>query len=118
MYELAVRPIFLFRGPFALGKYQGKMVAMKAKLTVDKVGRIVLPKPIRDKLQLAPGDQLELESLDDRITLRPARGTAQLRKKHGVWVFHCGEPLSASTVEETIAQVRRERDEGNLGQRH
>jgi len=89
---------------------------MTAKLTIDKAGRIVLPKPVREKLQLAPGDELELESLDDRITLRPLRGTAQLRKKRGVWVFHCGEPLSASTVEETIDQVRRERDEGNLGQ--
>jgi AbrB family looped-hinge helix DNA binding protein len=91
------------------------MVPMIAKLTIDKVGRIVLPKPVRDKLQLAAGDELELESLDDRITLRPLRGTAQLRKKRGVWVFHCGEPLAASTVQQTIEQVRRERDEQNLG---
>jgi hypothetical protein len=56
-----------------------------------------------------------MESLDDRITLRPARGTAQLRKKNGVWVFRCGEPLAASTVRETIELVRRERDERNPG---
>ncbi|HZC46034.1 MAG TPA: AbrB/MazE/SpoVT family DNA-binding domain-containing protein [Candidatus Acidoferrum sp.] len=87
---------------------------MTAKLTVDRLGRIVLPKPLRDKLQLTPGDQLELESLDDRITLRPVRGTAQLRKKRGVWVFHCGEPLAASTVQDTIEQVRRERDTQNV----
>jgi AbrB family looped-hinge helix DNA binding protein len=90
------------------------MVNMTAKLTVDRLGRIVLPKPLRDKLQLTPGDQLELESLDDRITLRPVRGTAQLRKKRGVWVFHCGEPLAASTVQDTIEQVRRERDTQNV----
>jgi AbrB family looped-hinge helix DNA binding protein len=53
---------------------------MAARLKVDKLGRIVLPKAVREKLQLAPGDELELESLDDRITLRPLRGTAQLRK--------------------------------------
>jgi AbrB family looped-hinge helix DNA binding protein len=94
------------------------MVAMTAKLTVDKVGRIVLPKPVREKLRLAPGDELELETLDDRITLRPLRGTAQLRKKRGVWVFHCGEPLSASTVEETTLHIRRERDDRNLGRSH
>jgi AbrB family looped-hinge helix DNA binding protein len=55
------------------------MVAMTAKLKVDKAGRIVLPKPVREKLQLAPGDELVLESLDDRITLRlgvPLRRTA------------------------------------------
>lgn len=88
---------------------------MTAKLTLDKLGRIVLPKPVRDKLQLAAGDQLELESLDDQITLRPLRGSAQLRKKRGVWVFHCGEPLSAAVVQETIDQVRSERDQSNLG---
>ena len=88
---------------------------MAAKLKVDKVGRIVLPKPVRDKLQLAPGDELELESSEDRITLRPVRGTAPLRKKHGVWVFHSGEPLSATTVEETIDKVRHEREARILG---
>ncbi|MFZ0657080.1 MAG: AbrB/MazE/SpoVT family DNA-binding domain-containing protein [Candidatus Binataceae bacterium] len=91
------------------------MAIMAAILKVDKMGRIVLPKPVREKLQLAAGDQLEMESTDDRITLRPVRGTAMLRKKRGVWVFHSGEPLSAATVQETLEQIRRERDEGNLG---
>lgn len=91
---------------------------MTAKLRVDKAGRVVLPKPVREKLRLAPGDELELKTTDDQITLRPLRGTAQLRKKCGVWVFHSGEPLSASAVEETIEQIRRERDERNTGRRH
>jgi AbrB family looped-hinge helix DNA binding protein len=90
---------------------------MNAKLTIDKAGRIVLPKLVRDRLQLAPGDELELESIDDRVVLRPRRGGAQLRKKHGVWVFHGGEPLAAATVEETIRQVRQERDDQNFGRR-
>ncbi len=60
------------------GPERKRMLPHTAKLTMDKVGRIVLPKPVREKLQLAPGDELELESLDDRITLRPLRGTAQL----------------------------------------
>ncbi len=32
---------------------------MTAKLTLDKLGRIVLPKRVRDKLQLDAGDQLD-----------------------------------------------------------
>jgi AbrB family looped-hinge helix DNA binding protein len=100
---------------FDFAKSQSIMVAMLTKLTIDKLGRIVLPKPVREKLQLSAGDELELESLDDRITLRPLRGTAQLRKKRGVWVFRSGEPLSAATVQETLEQVRRERDDQNLG---
>jgi AbrB family looped-hinge helix DNA binding protein len=35
---------------------------MTSRLTVDKAGRVVLPKPVRDELQLSPGDSLELES--------------------------------------------------------
>jgi AbrB family looped-hinge helix DNA binding protein len=79
---------------------------------MDKVGRILLPKPIRKKLHLAAGDELELACRGDRITLRPLR-RAQLMKKHSVWVFHCGEPLSAATVAETIEQERRERKAGD-----
>jgi hypothetical protein len=30
-------------------------------------------------------------------------------------VFHSGEPLAASTVQETIEQIRRDRDEQHLG---
>jgi len=73
---------------------------------------------VRDRLQLTAGDELELECVRDQITLRPVRGTAQLRKKRGVWVFRCGEPLAAATVEETIERVRRERDVRNLGRSH
>jgi AbrB family looped-hinge helix DNA binding protein len=91
---------------------------MSSRLTVDKLGRIVLPKPVREKLDLAAGDQLELEALEDRVTLRPVRGNAQLRKKRGVWVFRSGEPLSAATVRETVERVRRERDRATRGEPH
>ncbi len=88
---------------------------MVAKLRLDKAGRIVIPKPLRDELQLAPGDALELESSGEEIRLRPARGNASLRKKRGIWVYRSGEPLSRAVVENTLRQVRRERDEENLG---
>jgi AbrB family looped-hinge helix DNA binding protein len=90
---------------------------MIGRLTLDKAGRIVLPKPVRDELQLEAGDTLELESSGDKITLRPARGNAQLRKKHGVWVFRSAEPLTEETVERTGREIRRERDERIWGKR-
>jgi AbrB family looped-hinge helix DNA binding protein len=82
---------------------------MNTTLTVDKAGRVVLPKPVRDELQLAAGDSLELESSEDQIVLRPVRGTAGLRKKQGIWVFRTGEPISAESVNKTIRQIREER---------
>ena len=88
---------------------------MVTTLTLDKAGRLVLPKPVRDELQLAPGDSLELESSEDAIILRPARGKAKMYKKQGVWVLHGGAPLSHDVVERTIRRVRRERERQVLG---
>lgn len=85
------------------------------QLTVDKAGRIVLPKPLRKQLNLSPGDSLEVQATDDQIVLRPARAEAPLQKEHGVWVFRTGEKLHASTVEETLSQIRNERDRTALG---
>jgi AbrB family looped-hinge helix DNA binding protein len=83
---------------------------MNTTLTVDKAGRVVLPKPLRDELQLAAGDALSLESSGDQIVLRPVRGTAAMRQKDGIWVFRTGQPVSNASVNETIRQVRTERE--------
>lgn len=80
---------------------------MTTKVSVDKAGRVVLPKPLRDKMQLAPGDELVIESEGERITLRPIRPQASLKKEHGVWVYQ-GEPSGAS-IPELIAQEREKR---------
>jgi AbrB family looped-hinge helix DNA binding protein len=66
---------------------------MVTTLTLDKAGRIVLPKPVRDELQLEPGQSLELESSGDKIILRPARRRARMYKKGGIWVLHTGAPI-------------------------
>ncbi|SRR5258708_2143318 len=76
------------------------------KVTIDKAGRIVLPRPIRDELRLEPGDSLEIERSGEEIILRLPRGEGQMRKKHGVWVYRTGEPLSAAVVEATIRRIR------------
>jgi len=88
---------------------------MVTTLTLDKAGRVVLPKPVRDELQVGPGDALELESSEDEIVLRPARGRARMYKKHGVWILHGGEPLAPDAVEKTMQRVRRERERRILG---
>ena len=88
---------------------------MITTITVDKAGRLVLPKSVRDELQLGPGDTLELESSEDRVILRPARGQGRMRKKHGVWVLHGDAPISAETVRRTLERVRTERERKILG---
>ena len=88
---------------------------MITQLTIDRAGRIVIPKPLRDELALTPGDTLELESSGESITLRPARAAVALTKEKGVWVFRTGEPMSASVSDELLTRLRSERDEHILG---
>jgi len=88
---------------------------MVTTITVDKAGRVVLPKPVREELQLGPGDSLDLESSEDHIILRPSQGKGRMYKKEGVWVFHGGAPLAPDAVAKTIQKVRRERDRQILG---
>lgn len=87
---------------------------MVTTLTVDKAGRVVLPKPVRDELQLSPGDSLELQSSEQEIILRPARSRGRMYRKHGIWVFDSG-PMPADAVEKTVHRIRQERDRRNLG---
>ena len=81
---------------------------MATKLTLDKAGRVVLPKPLRDRLQLAPGDTLDLETEGERITLRPVRQKVMLKKELGVWVYQ-GEPTDAS-IPDLIDRDRENRN--------
>jgi AbrB family looped-hinge helix DNA binding protein len=101
----------------ALWVRPGYDTKMNAHLVIDKAGRIVIPKPLREELRLEPGDTLEMEKTGEQITLRPVRGTGPLTKEQGVWVFHTGRPLSASATDEMLRQIREERDLGNLGKR-
>lgn len=83
------------------------MGEMTTRASLDKAGRIVLPKPVRDKLRLQPGDNLAVETADDSITLRPIRPQSSMRKKRGIWVYH-GQRSNDSIVD-LIDQVREER---------
>lgn len=87
---------------------------MNTRLTIDSAGRVVLPKPLRDELDLEAGDTLELESAGEKITLRPVRAVAPLAKERGVWVLRAGQPLSADVTADVLRQVREKRDQQNL----
>jgi len=93
------------------------MIFMNATVTLDKAGRVVIPKTLRDALRLEPGDPLELESEGERVTLRPIRSASPLRKERGVWVFHSGRKLSAAATDAVLRDIRDDRDRENRGGR-
>ena len=71
---------------------------MIASLTLDQAGRVLIPKSLRQELQLDPGDTLQLESQGDEIILRPVRPQPSLTKEYGVWVYR-GGPADASITD-------------------
>ena len=60
--------------------------------TIDRFGRIVLPKKLRDDFNLEPGSQIHIEESGQEIILKPIHGEPNLRLKEGVLVFS-GVPL-------------------------
>lgn len=61
------------------------------EVTIDRFGRLVIPKALRDHLGLGPGSTLELEEKDEALLLRPQRPAPDLVEEDGVLVF-TGEP--------------------------
>ena len=81
---------------------------MASTVSIDKAGRLVLPKPLRDKLGLEAGDDLLVESEGDEITLRPVRPQATMIKERGIWV-HNGKLPDDFDIVEFIDQEREKR---------
>lgn len=84
---------------------------MNATVTIDKAGRLVLPKPMRDALRLRAGDALEIERVGDELLLRHQQVKARAHQEKGVWVFDMGSPITNEMVNEVLEQTRREREE-------
>ncbi|MBI3292898.1 MAG: AbrB/MazE/SpoVT family DNA-binding domain-containing protein [Elusimicrobia bacterium] len=55
--------------------------------TLDKFGRVVIPKEVRDDLGLQPGAVLLVEEHPHEILLRPVQGEPQVIVKDGILVF-------------------------------
>ena len=89
---------------------------MNAEITLDKAGRVVLPKAMREALRIGPGDNLKIETEDDRLILSPVRDRAGLQKEHGVWVYRSGRPANTS-IPELIEQQRSRRVDELIGNR-
>ena len=81
------------------------------KTTIDKAGRIVIPKPMRDELGLQGGTEVEVELVDGHIEIEATAARMWLeRNDDGFLVARTDRelpPLTAERVRALLEQIRR-----------
>lgn len=82
------------------------------ELTLDKFGRILIPKEIREELGLHPGSSLQIERNKKGIQLCPIEGNQAVVKKGNLLVF-VGKLLE--DPDDVLRKLRDERDRDNRG---
>jgi AbrB family looped-hinge helix DNA binding protein len=78
-------------------------------ITIDKAGRLVLPKDIREQLGLSAGDELELSVGEDSVTLRPKANASSLKRINGRWVWATGTPMEPDFLLKQLEKSRTDR---------
>lgn len=84
------------------------------ELTIDRAGRLVIPKRFRERFHLVSGSKLEIEADGEGIHLRPAgSGSDSLRRERGLLVHSGGGHAAGLDIAEFI---RNQRDARSLEQ--
>jgi len=77
-------------------------------LRMDKAGRLILPKPIRDRLGLHEGSDLEVLETPEGVVLKPVEQHPSMVKKQGLWV-HTGKLPPGFDMVQAIRDHREDR---------
>jgi AbrB family looped-hinge helix DNA binding protein len=76
-------------------------------ITIDRAGRIVVPKALRERFGLHAGTELEIEAVADGLRLRARDSAPAFIEKEGVLVHHAAGPAMEIDV---AAFINHERD--------
>ena len=79
-------------------------------VAIDRAGRLVIPKALRDELAVVPGQPLGAEVRDGRLEIVPRAFEAELVETDGLLVIkpRDSSPLmTAGDVREVLESVRR-----------
>ena len=78
------------------------------RLTIDKSGRIVVPKRLRDALGMQAESELEISPQSDGMFVRVVRDDSALVRIDGLWV-HRGSARPDADWNRVLDDVRAER---------
>jgi len=93
-----------------MSSYRGKITVM-IKATVSSKGQIAIPKSVRERLDLKPGTQVEIDIRGESLVMRKlVRGFPEWRTMQGM--VAAGPSLTQALEEEHCAEM--ERDDARL----
>ena len=78
------------------------------ELKIDKAGRIVVPKPLRERLGFRPDTELVAVEQPDGVLLKRVEKRPSMVRVDGLWV-HQGSPGRGAKWERVLEEVREER---------
>jgi AbrB family looped-hinge helix DNA binding protein len=79
------------------------------RTTIDRAGRIVVPKALRDQLSLTPGLELELTASEGHLEIEPVSTPMRLERRDGRLVAVAEAvvpPLTEQELRATLELVR------------
>jgi AbrB family looped-hinge helix DNA binding protein len=79
------------------------------RIGIDAVGRLVLPKPLRDELGITGATELEVAARDGVIELAVADVSARVEDRDGVPVIVAEAPMPPLSVDDVRAAIDRVR---------
>ena len=85
--------------------------------TIDRAGRLVVPKPVREAAHLHPGTQVRFRVLDGRVEIEPVPLAVRFQRSGASLIAVAdteGGTLTTEDVERTLALVRSESSSDRL----
>ena len=82
------------------------------RTTIDRAGRIVVPKALRDELSFTPGVELELTAVGGHLEIEPVPRPMRLERRDGRLVAIADgdfPPLTQEEIRSTLELVREKR---------
>lgn len=80
-----------------------------ATTTIDRAGRLVVPKEVREQAGIAPGTRVNVRYRDGLIEIEPEPRAIRIVRRgrlHVAVPIEPGEPLDTETVNATIRSLR------------
>lgn len=85
---------------------------MSFTISIDQAGRLVLPKPIRDRFNLTKGSKIELQTVGDHVELKPLieKDEVELIEMNGRLII----PVDGDETFDAAEEIRADREERDL----